>query len=116
MHVFSVSNDFSRYPAGRYLTDGPFPGEKLRAMLEPLLRQGEVKILLDGPIGYGSGFLEETFGGLVRVCAFTVEDLRKNLVLEAEDDSLVSEIWDYIADAGKRASRLVTPDVKKDSP
>lgn len=101
----NVARDFSPYPAGRYRTDGPFSGEGLRSLLAASLRGGEVTVLLDGTMGYGSGFLEEAFGGLVRECKFTVEELRRKLKLESEDRELVDEIWSYVEDAGSRLGR-----------
>lgn len=94
----SIAAEFSRYPAGRTRQDGPLSGEVFREdKLEPLLRQGKViTINLDDVLGYGSSFLEETFGGLVRN-GFTAEQLRRQLLFISNDDpSLVTEIWLYI--------------------
>jgi len=93
----SVARDFSRFPAGRYLTDGKHSGERFRAMLLPKLHSGPVRVLLDGTLGYGSSFLEEAFGGLVRE-GFTVAQLHERLTLASSDASLVTEIWSYIDD------------------
>lgn len=98
----SVSKDFSPYPAGRYKTDGPYSGEGLRELIAAFIRGGDLTVLLDGPLGYSSGFLEEAFGGLVRECKFTVADLRNRLKFESSDQELVEEIWSYVEDAGKR--------------
>lgn len=70
-HLLRVS-DFSRYPGPRYRADGPYSGQEFREQhLGPALRaaiaQGGVVIVeLDDVAGYGSSFLEEVFGGLVR--------------------------------------------------
>ena len=67
--VISIAKDFSPTPAGRYRSDGPFPGEKFRDdLLLPALRKDTepVTVELDGTAGFGSSFLEEAFGGLVR--------------------------------------------------
>ncbi len=100
--MIRVAEDFSKYPAGRYLTDGPFPGEALRNMIRAALEKSEtVTIVLDGTAGYGSGFLEEAFGGLVRE-GFRSEILHERLALVYEDPDLLEEIWSYIDDAGVR--------------
>lgn len=89
--------EFSRFPAGRYRSDGPASGEEFReSMLAPALRGDPVLVLLDGTMGYGSSFLEEAFGGLVRVSGFTRPDLEQRLTLRATDNSLVDEVWQYI--------------------
>jgi hypothetical protein len=97
----SVARDFSRFPAGRFRADGPFPGERFRdELLVPALsRGGRVLVNLDGTLGFGSSFLEEAFGGLVRLRGFTAEKLKTTLVLKASDSSLELEIWEYISKA-----------------
>jgi hypothetical protein len=59
-------------PGGRYVSDGLFSGEwfreeVLRPAVSHAIESGEkVRVDLDGAPGYGSSFLEEAFGGLVR--------------------------------------------------
>ncbi|MCX7176017.1 MAG: STAS-like domain-containing protein [Proteobacteria bacterium] len=95
--TINVARDFSRYPAGRYTTDGPFSGAAFRDdYLLPALRAGdEVSVELDGVRGYGSSFLEEAFGGLVRN-GLPISDILKLLKTQSADKSLVEEIDEYI--------------------
>lgn len=95
--VIRVATDFSRYPAGRYSDDGPFSGEAFREnLLLPQLRSGStVTVVLDGVRGYGSSFLEEAFGGLVRA-GFSTKELKERIVLNSKDPSLLEEITEYI--------------------
>lgn len=104
MQNISVASDFSRYPAGRYKTDGPDSGERFREdVLLPLLRSGEKFVIrLDGTLGYGSSFLEEAFGGLVRVHTIPPSTIRQFATFVSSDMSLVREIWKYIDDADRR--------------
>lgn len=93
----SIARDFSRFPAGRYQTDGPYSGEHFRKVLVERLRErGAVTVLLDGTMGYGSSFLEEAFGGLVRKENFSASELHRALKIESTDPSLTREIWSYI--------------------
>lgn len=98
----SIASDFSKVPAGRYLSDGDFSGEVFRdKVLAPaLMRGGEVLVDFDGTEGYGSSFLEEAFGGLIRVHNFQLEDLSRRLKFKSDEDpSLVDEVREYLADA-----------------
>jgi hypothetical protein len=54
-------------------------------------------VLLDGTLGYGSSFLEEAFGGLLRKPEFAGADLASKIRLDSRDASLVSEIQDYLS-------------------
>ena len=66
----NIARDFSPVPAGRFLADGPDSGERFRTdFLLPAFRAGDqnIEIEIDGTAGYGSSFLEEAFGGLIRV-------------------------------------------------
>ena len=96
-----IATEFSEYPAGRYKTDGPYPGETFRRKhLVPMLRQGgAITVNLDGTLGYGSSFLEEAFGGLVRHEGFSQAELRKRLIIESKDSARLKEIWGYIDEA-----------------
>ncbi|WP_205690326.1 STAS-like domain-containing protein [Comamonas serinivorans] len=97
----SIARDFSTVPAGRYATDGDVSGEVFReCLLRPVLLKGlQVTIDLDDTEGYGSSFLEEAFGGLVRE-GFTANQLKTMITfISHEDPSLIEEILTYIDDA-----------------
>jgi hypothetical protein len=102
MYKLRIAKEFSNVPAGRFRRDGPKSGEIFREdVLAPLLRSevDGVSVVLDGVEGYGSSFLEEAFGGLVRVNGFSFEELQKKLVIVAETPSFLTyrdEIWEYI--------------------
>lgn len=66
--VIKISEDFSRFPSGRFRKDGPNSGERFREdfLLPALEKYDVVEIWLDGVRGYPSSFSEEAFGGLVR--------------------------------------------------
>lgn len=95
--LISIANDFSPFPAGRYRTDGPYPGEAFREdLLVPALKTfGEVTVDLDGTNGFGSSFLEEAFGGLVRQ-GFSLDKLKQSLRIKSSRQSYESRIWGYI--------------------
>jgi hypothetical protein len=102
MRTVFVARQFSRHPAGRKESDGPFSGQAFRKLfLEPALKKGE-KLIVDfeGTRGAGSSFLEEAFGGLVRESKFP-----KSLVLDlievrhATNPSVVREVRKYIEEA-----------------
>ena len=105
--TINVGRAFSRYPAGRYRSDGPYNGERFRdEFLLPALRSStaeKVIIEFDDARGYGSSFLEEAFGGLVRA-GFGAQDLFKRLEMLSNDQSLVEEIRTYIDDQSKKSA------------
>lgn len=103
--VINVARDFSRYPAGRYVDDGPYSGAAFRdGILIPALKAGEeIAVELDGVRGYGSSFLEEAFGGLVRN-GFSPDQIRQLITLQSADRSLVEEIEEYIEHGNEPAT------------
>ena len=107
MKTIDISRDFSRVPAGRHREDGDHSGEEFRdGFLVPALKEFEsVRVVLDNTEGFGSSFLEEAFGGLVRYCGFTQEYLSKHLTLVAESPGASrypTRILDYISRAKPR--------------
>lgn len=103
MLTVNIAKDFTRFPSGRFKKNGDTSGEAFRErFLESQIQQGEIiSIELDGTIGYGSSFLEEAFGGLVRKLKLTPDQIQKQIKLISEDPSLIEEIKTYIEDAGK---------------
>lgn len=101
-----ISEDFSRYPAGRYHPlDGDATGERFRSeFLIPAFDQspdGIIDVYLDGVIGLPSSFLEEAFGGLVRL-GYPRADLHRRLNFIVSDSSkahYIDEIWEYVDSA-----------------
>ncbi len=104
MKTINVARDFTRFPSGRYKRNGETSGEAFRErFLEEPIRRGEtISVELDGTIGYGSSFLEEAFGGLVRSLALPSSNLKKHLKLISVDKLLIEEVNEYIDDASKR--------------
>lgn len=95
--VVNVARDFSKYPAGRYLEDGPANGQLFREQfLIPALKESrKLTVELDGTRGYGSSFLEEAFGGAVRM-GYVPSTVKETFLLVSVDQSLIDEIHDYI--------------------
>lgn len=96
--VINIAKDFTRYPGGRFYSDGPYSGEEFRTeLLLPVLESGdECLIVFDGARGYGSSFLEEAFGGLVRAGYKASLILSKFNFKSESDPSLIDEIKDYL--------------------
>lgn len=97
MRTINIATQFSRYPAGRYLADGPYSGEYFREnwLIPALKSDEETTIEFDGTRGYGSSFLEEAFGGLVRK-GFKPEHIKQLLHFKCSDPSIKEEIIDYV--------------------
>jgi hypothetical protein len=102
--TISISKDFSETPAGRHSSDGPYSGETFREdYLYPALKQyDQVEVDLDGTLGYGSSFLEEAFGGLIRVKGMTLERLNRQLIIRSSRRLYRERIASYLKDAEKK--------------
>lgn len=91
--TLSIAKRFSRYPAGRVPADGPYNGTRFREeFLVPELRRlgpsDRLQVDFDGLEGAGSSFLEEAFGGLVRVERMDRPFLDTRLDLTTTQDGL----------------------------
>ncbi|WP_322805373.1 STAS-like domain-containing protein (plasmid) [Vibrio alfacsensis] len=96
------------FPGPRYIRLGPHSGEEFRQnILIPAIEQNrEIVINLDGTFGYGSSFLEEAFGGLVRkgIDKDIIIYIRDNLISN-DDPTYITEIKEYIDDALKEENK-----------
>lgn len=105
MKEIFLAQDFSRHPAGRYKSDGPYSGELFREqhLVPAILEREPTTIHLDGARGYGSSFLEEAFGGLARM--YSTEQVRKYIRLQSRDGNLIDRIISYIEDASSKKAK-----------
>lgn len=104
MISIKISTDYTKKPGGRFVSDGEFSGEDFRTKIllpkyyEALKSNDKLFVDLDDCLGMPTSFLEEAFGGLVRI-----EKNRKLLdILEIKSDdrpNLVEKIQGYIKDA-----------------
>jgi STAS-like domain of unknown function (DUF4325) len=112
-HKISIARDFSPTPAGRLPKDGPFNGQRFREQfLVPSLagaieEKSKLVIDFDDADSYSSSFLEEVFGGLVRLNKFTGDQIRNCLVFKSDDPVFATYVADarqYLEDALKVAA------------
>lgn len=104
MITVSVAKDFTPFPSGRYKRNGTTSGEAFRERFleEPLRRGEDVEVDFEGTVGYGSSFLEEAFGGVVRSLKLEPKIVLERLHLKSTDPSLTAEVKEYIVEAGRR--------------
>lgn len=104
MNTVRIATDFTRFPSGRYKKSGATSGEAFREIfLQPALQRGEViAVDFDGTVGYGSSFLEEAFGGVVRALKMTPQFVLAHLQLKSTDPTITEEVIEYINDAGRQ--------------
>lgn len=97
---FDMARDFTRYPSGRSSLDGQYSGEifRTKVLIPAITNRIKIIINLDSAIGYGSSFLEEAFGGLVRA-GVTRNDIENFIKISTRDKSLELEIEKYISEA-----------------
>ena len=108
MKKIKISEDFSEVPAARYPSEGDYSGQEFREnILFPNLKKAidsneKLDIDLDGTAGLGTSFLEESFGGLIRIHKLKYEEIitHINLISNEEPDYIV-EIFEYLEAAKK---------------
>lgn len=104
--MITIARDFSPSPSTRYRHEGPNSGQRFREeLLEPALKLGgNVQVSFAGVVGFGSSFLEEAFGGLVRI-GYRKADLEKRLHITDALPTHRNRVWRYITDESRRLGR-----------
>ena len=102
----NICKDYTDTPGGRYISQREFSGEDFRnkllkpKYLEAVEKNEKLKIDLDGGYGYGSSFLEEAFGGLIRDLDEDYKQALEIIQIKSNDEpSLIEDITKYIKDA-----------------
>jgi hypothetical protein len=107
-----IARDFTRIPGPRYKDEGDFSGQFFReAILAPQIAKaisegGKLRVVLDGTEGYGTSFLEEAFGGLIREDKMNYQEICDALELvSTESEDLVREIEKDLLDAYSESTK-----------
>ena len=96
----NIVKDFSDTPGGRTISEGEFSGELFREQLLLPKYTEAIEIDFDGAFGYPPSFLDEAFGGLVKI--LKKKSLLDNIVIISNDDLTIERrIKKYVADAEK---------------
>ena len=98
--------DFNPNPFGRYREDGERSAQVFREkhLMPAVLEYDRVVVDLSGYNYYGSSFLEETFGGLVRA-GISKQELERKLDIKHDQlPSIVFAARDYINRASLQAT------------
>lgn len=101
-YKIDIAKDFSNILGGRTIKVGPFSGEAfyitvLKEQFQKAFKENEkLHIYLDGTKGFGSSFMDQSFGELAR--EFGVEEVKKTIVFHTELFSwnvkyINEEIW-----------------------
>lgn len=108
MITVSVAKNFTRFPSGRYKDKGSTSGQAFRErFLESPIAEGQVvEVDFDGTVGYGSSFLEEAFGGLVRALRRPAGQLLPLLRLKSSDPTIPEEVKQYIQAASDNLANV----------
>lgn len=101
-----VATDFSRTPGARHPSEGKFSGHAFRTdhlypkLLKAIRDKFTLIVDLDGTSGFGTSFLEEAFGGLIRENGVSMQEIKESLqFVSDEEPSLKEEIMHYIKEA-----------------
>lgn len=107
--TINIAKDFSPIPGARYPIEGDYSGQEFRQnILAPKLNEAIqnneiLTVNLDGTLGYGTSFLEEAFGGLIRTDKFSFADIKDHLKFICNDDpSYIDEINSYMEEANAK--------------
>lgn len=104
----NICKEYTDTPGGRYKEQGDFSGQDFReTILEPkyldaIAKNEKLQIDLDGGYGYGSSFLEEAFGGLIRNLKENYKQALEIIEIKSDDEPrLIEDIKRYIEEAIK---------------
>lgn len=108
----NIRKDFSPTPGPRYIHEGKFSGELFRQqVLYPRVSEAIEKgipfeVDLDGTAGYGTSFLEESFGGLIRIHGLSYERIKSLMALiSIEEDYLIDDVNEYLNNAYEESKK-----------
>ena len=114
MIIVSVAKDFTLTPGPRYRDEGSYSGEQFRETVlagkirDAIARNEKICIDLDGTAGYGTSFLEESFGGLIREEHIPYAQIHSILKIKSDEKpKYIREVETYLKRAHEKAIEAV---------
>lgn len=114
MNNLIIAREFSRTPGPRYRQQGNYSGQEFRetilvkAVLRAISKNEILLIDLDGTSGYSTSFLEESFGGLIRLENISLSDIKAHVKFKSDEDvEYLEEIESYLQSASNANKSLV---------
>ncbi|MCI1678991.1 MAG: STAS-like domain-containing protein [Ewingella americana] len=104
MSYISIAKRFSPTPFGRFPSDGPNSAERFRKelLLPEFLSDSDEDVVIDFTgvaLGIGSSFLEEAFGGLIRVEGIDKDNVLNRLKIQTKLPIYQNQIKKFILEA-----------------
>ncbi|EKN4696362.1 STAS-like domain-containing protein [Yersinia ruckeri] len=104
MGYISIAKDFSETPFGRFPSDGPNSAERFRQelLVPEFKKSGSEEVIVDFSgvaLGIGSSFLEEAFGGLIRVEGFKQDEILCRLKIQTKLPIYKNQILKFLSEA-----------------
>ena len=106
MTNLKVSKEFTSTPGPRYRKEGTFSGQQFREdflldAIRKAIESDEILVVdLDGTAGYGTSFLEEAFGGLIRENNLELSVIDSHFeIISTEEEYLIDDISEYLKNA-----------------
>lgn len=96
MKTIFIGKQFSDDPSGRFYTDGNGSGEEFReeVLVPALEKHSHITIDISTDVeGYGSSFLSEAFGGLVKYGYFTSDVILNKITLKVSEDMSIYNFY-----------------------
>ena len=104
-----IAIDFSRIPGARFPEEGDFSGQEFRQKIllpklkEAIEKKEKLEIDLDGTAGLGTSFLEESFGGLIRIDKMDYNLIKRTLSFISNDaPEYIDEVNNYLQEANEK--------------
>lgn len=108
----NVVKDFSPTPGPRYISEGKFSGELFRQQVlfptvaEAIEKNVPFEVNLDGTAGFATSFLEESFGGLIRIHKLSYDKILSLMTLiSKEEEYLIDDVKEYLNDAYEESKK-----------
>lgn len=90
-NIFNITKEFSKRPCGRYKEHGNYSAERLREIILEKLNSSNDVLTIDvsGLSMFSSAFINECFGGMIRLNLISKSDLNNRIVFVTKENNFI---------------------------